>query len=437
MRPEVKTEIPGPRARKIIEDDKRFLATSTREIPLVVERAEGVWAWDVDGNRFLDFASGIGVINTGHRHPRVLQALEEQMGKFLHFAGTDFYYGIQVELARRLVEITPGDFGKKVFYTNSGAESNEAAMKLTRWSTGRKYFLAFLGAFHGRTFGALSLTASKIVHRGRFFPMVPGVVHVPYPDPFRTPFGVDPSEVSDAVISYIEDQIFRRLAPPDEVAAAFAEPIQGEGGYVVPPKDFFPKLRRLLDEHGILLVDDEVQAGMGRTGRWFAIEHFGVVPDVVCLAKAIASGVPMGAIVFREDLDFGVLGAHSNTFGGNPLACAAALATIEVIGDLLDNVRARGEQLSRWLRDIKEESKTIGDVRGIGLMQAADFVVPGTKEPNKDVRERVLMRALRKGLILLPCGFSAIRFIPPLTITEEELDTGMEIFAEAVREEGA
>ncbi len=439
-RPVIRVPPPGPRAWEIVERDTKVMATSTKFLPIVAERAEGIWVEDVDGNRYMDFASGIGVLNTGHVHPKVRKAVEEQLQKLWHFAGTDFYYEAQVKLAEMLVDITPGDFEKRVFYTNSGTESNEAALKLLRWSTGRKLFIAFISAFHGRTMGSLSLTASKPVHRGRFFPTMPGVEHVPYPNPYRNPWHIDgyeePDELVNRVIEYIDEYLFHTYVPPEEVAAIVAEPIQGEGGYIVPPKGFFRELKKLADSYGIKIVDDEVQAGFGRTGRFFAIEHFGVEPDVVCIAKAMASGIPMGAIVFRKDLDFGVEGAHSNTYGGNLVAAAAAMATIEVIKEekLVDNAAKVGEHLHRRLRELQEKYEVIGDVRGLGLMQAAEFVKDRkTKEYAVKERDRIAEEAWKRGLILLPCGKSGIRFIPPLIIKEEEVDVAMEILDEAIR----
>ncbi len=434
--PNIRIIPPGPKAREVIERDRKYIATTTKCSPIVGERAEGVVVYDVDGNAYIDFTSGIGVMNTGHAHPTILAALREQMEKLIHFAGTDFYYDIQTQLAKRLTEITPGNFEKKVFYTNSGAESNEAAIKVAKWSTGRKRFLAFIGAFHGRTAGAGALTASKPVHRDRFFPLLPGITHVPFPNPYRPPFGVDPKDVSGAVIDFIEEEVLGKYIPPDEVAAVFIEPVQGEGGYIVPPMDFYPKLKRLCEKYGILLVDDEVQAGFGRTGRMFAIEHFGVVPDIVCMAKGMGSGMPIGAICFRAELDFGVQGAHSNTYGGNLLACASAIATIEVIlaDGLLDNVQTLGEHMKRRLMEMQEEFEIIGDVRGLGLMQATEFVKNReTKEYAVKERDRIVEEAYKRGLLLLPCGKSGIRYIPPLIISQEMLDRGLDVLYESIK----
>lgn len=433
-------EIPGENARKIIEEDTKYIANTTKASPAVVKEARGVVFEDVDGNIFFDFTSGVGVVNTGHCHPKVTEAVKQQAEKFLHFAGTDFYYDVQVKLAKKLVEITPGNFEKKVYYGNSGTEAVEAAIKMARWSTGRKFFIAFIGAFHGRTMGSLGLTASKPVHKRKFFPWMPGVFHVPYPNPYRNPFGIDgyeqPDELVNAVINYIEYG-FRHYMPSDEIAAIFAEPIQGEGGYIVPPKNFFKELLKLAEEHGILLIDDEIQAGFGRTGRMWAIEHFGIVPHVITTAKALASGLPLSACIYPAENDFKVKGAHSTTFGGNPLACAAALATIDVLHEegLIENAAKMGEVMKKRLAEMVEKFEIVGDARGIGLMQAIEIVKSKEgKEINPKVRDEIVDRAFRKGLLLLGCGESAIRFIPPLCINEEQLNSAMDVLEEAIKE---
>ena len=440
-RPVIKVEPPGPKARKVIEEHYRFVATTTHDpenLPLVIERGEGVWLIDVDGNVYLDFASGVSASNLGYGHPAVKEAVLRQLEKIAHAAGTDFFNPVQVELARKLTSIAPGDFEKKVFFSNSGTESVEAAIKLARFSTGRKYFLAFIGAFHGRTMGSLSLTASKPIHKKNYFPTMPGVVHVPYPNPYRNPWGIDgyenPEELVNRVIDYIEYWVFQHLLNPGEVAAIFFEPIQGEGGYVVPPKSFFPELRKLADRYGILLVDDEVQMGLGRTGRMFAIEHFATTPDVITLAKSLGGGVmPIGATIFRKELDFEP-GAHSNTFGGHPLACAAAIATINEIQRLLPPVQALEKLFRDELGELPEKYERVGDVRGLGLAWGVEFVKDKrSKEHDAKSRDRVLREALRRGLVLLGCGKSAVRLIPPLVISEEEAKVGLSIFKEAVK----
>lgn len=439
--PKIVTPVPGPRAKSIIERHHKTMATTTNDpefMPLVIDRGEGVWIWDVDGNVYLDFATGIGVNNVGIRHPEVQKAIEDQLGKIWHAAGTDFYLEKQVELAEKLSEIAPGSFPKKSFLSNSGAESNEAAIKVARWSTGRKLLMGFIGAFHGRTMGALSVTASKITQRSRFFPMMPGVYHAPYPNPYRNPWHIDgyenPNELISRAIEFIEEYMFNKYVPPDEVAAFIFEPVQGEGGYVVPPRGFFSELKKLADKHGILLIDDEVQMGMGRTGKMFAIEHFGVVPDIVTLAKSLGGGIPIGATVYRSDLDFGVPGAHSNTFGGNAVACAAAIATINVVQKLLPNVVKLEKIFKERLNDIKEKYERIGDVRGIGLAWGVELVKDRrSKEYAKAERDKVVLEALRRGLVMLPCGASTIRIIPALVMTEEQAKLGLDIFEQAIR----
>lgn len=439
-RPQIVTEIPGKKSREIIEEDEKYIATTTKASPVTVKKALGVVFEDVDGNIFFDFTSGVGVVNTGHCHPEVVKAIKEQVEKVMHFAGTDFYYDIQVKLAENLCRITPGNFEKKVYYGNSGTEAVEAAIKITRWSTQRKLFIAFMGAFHGRTMGSLALTASKIVHKQRFFPWMPGVFHVPYPNPYRNPFGIDgyeqPEELVNVVINYIEE-MFKRYVPPDDVAAIFVESLQGEGGYVVPPPSFLKEIRKLSDEYGIILVDDEIQSGFGRTGKMFAIEHFNVEPDIVTIAKAMGSGMPIGATVFKSTYDFGVKGAHSTTFGGNPVACAASLATINVIEKekLVENAAIQGEYMHKRLKELEEKYDIIGDARGLGLMQATEIVKSKkSKEPAPKIRDAIIEKAYKKGLLLLSCGESGIRYIPPLCITREQVEAGMDILEEAIKE---
>ena len=440
-KPMVRIPPPGPKAKKIIEEHKEYVATTTHDpeiLPLVVERGEGSWIIDVDGNVYLDFTTGVSVTNLGHRNKNVEKAVLEQMSKIWHAAGTDFYNEVQVELAKKLVSIAPGDFPKKVFFANSGTESVEAALKISRYSTKRKIFIAFIAAFHGRTMGSLSLTASKIVHKRNYFPTMPGVVHIPYPNPYRNPWHIDgyenPDELVNRVIEYLEYWVFQHYIPPEEVAAVIAEPVQGEGGYVVPPKNFFPTLKKVLEKHGILLIDDEVQMGMGRTGKMFAIEHFNTAPDIITLAKALANGaLPIGATIFKKELDFEP-GAHSNTFGGHTVACAAALATINEIEKILPNVRKLEKIFKEALQELKEKYDPIGDVRGLGLAWGIEFVKDRkTKEHDTKTRNKVLKEALRRGLVLLPCGKSTIRLIPPLNITEEQAKIGLDILREALK----
>ncbi len=435
-RPEIRTELPGPKAQEWLKKDKLFISQSyPRSYPAVIERGEGVWVWDVDGNKFLDVNAGIAVCAVGHCHPEVVAAIKEQADKLIHMSGTDFYYPYQVQIAEKLAEIVPGAQNKRAFLTNSGTEANEAAMKLARYKTRRPFFLAFTGAFHGRTYGTMSLSASKYVHKSHFGPFVPHVIHVPFPDPYRTPFGVKKEEVVDAVLSYIEDVVFHKLVDPEDVAAVFYEPIQGEGGYVVPPKDFYGKLKELTDRYGILTVVDEIQSGMGRTGRMFAIEHFNVIPDIVTIAKGIASGLPLGAMVAPRSLMDWEVGTHANTFGGNPIACMAALKTIEILErEAIENAEKMGEFLLGELKKVQERyPEVIGDVRGIGLMIGVDFVKDReTKEPDGKLRDKVVYEAFKRGLLMLGAGDSVIRWAPPLIITKEQLTVALEIFDEAI-----
>ncbi len=435
-RPLLRTRLPGPRARAILKTDAKYLSPSyTRSYPFVAARGRGCWVEDVDGNRFLDFAAGIAVLATGHCHPRIVGAVKRQAGQLMHIGGTDFYYRLQADLAEAVCAIAPGKSPKRAFLTNSGTESIEAAIKLARYATGRPNFLAFLGAFHGRSLGALSLTASRARQREKFSPLLPGVVHVPYADPFRSPLAGADADCAAATLRYIEKEVFTRIAPPGDIAAIVVEPIQGEGGYVVPPHGFLPGLARLARKHGILLVLDEIQSGMGRTGRMFACEHDGVVPDILCIAKGIASGLPLGAIVAPASIMRWPRGTHANTFGGNPLACAAALETIRLLrGGLIDNARRMGERLRSRLEEIAEESPRLGQVRGQGLMIGADFVTePGSREPDGVLADRVVEASFRRGLLLLTAGPSTVRFCPPLVIRSGEVDLGASIFREAVR----
>lgn len=433
--PEVRVKPPGPKAQEILKLEEKFLSPSyTRPYPLVVERAEGVWVYDVDGNRYLDFNAGIAVVSTGHRHPLVIEAVKKQLDKFIHYSLSNFCYEEAVLLARKLAEIVPGAMNKRVFFTNSGSEAIEASMKLSRYMRGGPVFLAFEGAFHGRTFGALSLSSSKIVHKKRFPPFLPNVVTVPFPNPYRPPLGADSENVGDAVIDYIENTIFKRIVSPDDVSAFFIEPIQGEGGYIVPPKDFFKKLSQLLRKYDILLVDDEIQAGMGRTGFMFAIEHFGVIPDIVVVAKGIASGFPLGAMVSRASLMGWERGAHGSTFGGNPVSIRAALATISLLEEgLVENAERVGKFLKEGLLNMMHRFDFIGDVRGLGLMVGVEIVEDRErKTPSKKLRDRIITECFRRGLLLLGGGESVIRFSPPLIVTEEEVARALEIFEDVL-----
>ncbi|MEM4541882.1 MAG: acetyl ornithine aminotransferase family protein [Desulfurococcaceae archaeon] len=446
MKPLVKIKpgSPDSKSRFWIEEHYKYVATTTHDpenLPLVVERGEGVWLIDVDGNRYLDFSSGISVCNLGYpTHPEVKKAVIEQLEKIAHAAGTDFFNPYQVELAKKLATIAPGNMPRKVFFSNSGTEANEAAIKLVRQATGRKFIIAFYGGFHGRTMGSLAATASKNVQKKGVFPWMPGVVHVPFPNPYRNPWHIDgyenPDELINRVVEFIEDYVLDKLVPPDEVVAVISEPIQGEGGYVVPPKGFFKELKKLLDKYEILFIDDEVQMALGRTGRMFAIEHFNVAPEVITLAKALGGGViPIGATVFRADLDFKQPGVHSNTFGGHALACAAALATVNVVEKLLPHVQKLEGLFKDELMPLKDKYEKVGDVRGLGLAWGVEFVADKkTKKPDPLVRNRVVKTALENGLVMLPCGKNSVRLIPPLVITEEEAKTGLEIFKKVVAE---
>ncbi|MGB6499851.1 MAG: acetyl ornithine aminotransferase family protein [Thermoplasmata archaeon] len=432
----VRVPIPGPNARRIIERDRRYLMTSTKTAPVVAASGDGVWITDVDGNRLLDFASGVGVAAVGYSHPEVVRALREQATRLTHFAGTDFYYENQTVLAERLTKITPGSFEKKIFFTNSGTESAEAALKLVRWQRQRPIVIGLLGAFHGRTMGALSLTASKPVQRGRYAPFVGGGHHIPAPNCYRCPYKLEYPSCDLYCAKILKELYFQTSIPPDDVAAFIAEPVMGEGGYIVPPPRWHSTLKSILDEHGIVLIDDEVQSGIGRTGEWFAVQHHGVVPPIVTMAKALGGGLPMGAVSFPAEMDFPVQGAHSNTFGGNLAATAVSLATLDVIEKehLLENARVQGTYLLGRLRELMSRYEEIGDVRGIGLMTATEFVRDRiTKEPAIALRDAILDEACKRGLILLPCGRSSIRYIPPLIIRREEIDEAIEILDASIR----
>jgi len=431
----LKTPIPGPKAQAVIARDKAILMTTTKTSPIVAESGEGVWITDVDGNRLLDFSSGVAVNNVGYAHPEVVRAVREQVGRLSHFAGTDYYYEKQVRLAERIAGIVPGTFAKKVFFTNSGTESAEAALKIARWQRQKPIVIGLLGAFHGRTMGALSMTTSKPVQRARYAPYVTGGHHIPAPNCYRCPYKLEYPSCDLYCAKILKELYFQTSIPPEDVAAMIVEPVMGEGGYIVPPKGWHAKVKSILDEHGILFIDDEVQAGIGRTGHWFAIEHHGIVPDILTMAKAIGGGLPMGAVALRADLDFTVNGAHSNTFGGNLVAAAASLATLDVIEKehLLDNARTQGAYLLRRLQELASRHEEIGDVRGLGLMTATEFVKDRrTKEPAVKFRDHVLEETYRRGLILLPCGTSTLRYIPPLIVRREEIDEAIEILDAAI-----
>ena len=423
---------PGPRARSFLQRCTRYVAPSaTQSYPLVVDRAAGSYVWDVDGNRYLDFTAGIAVGVTGHGHKYVIEAMKHQLDRLVHFSFADFYYPSYIRLAERLAKLAPGRDAKQVFLCNSGAEAIEGAIKLARHATRRPYILAFLNAFHGRTLGAVSLTASKAVQRQGFAPLLPGVFHAPYPDRYRS----RTSDPAGEVLEHIEQVLFRTVLPADETAAIFVEPIQGEGGVIVPPEGFLRGLRRLCDRHGILLVVDEVQTGMGRTGKLFAIEHEGIIPDIICMAKALGGGLPLGAVIARKRIMTWERGSHTSTFGGNPVACEAALATLEVIEKegLLKEAAEQGAYIQDRLRRLQRRCRIIGDVRGRGLMIGFELVRNlRTKERAEQDRDRIVQKAFGRGLLLLPCGRNAIRISPPLTISRGEVDQGLAILEEVL-----
>lgn len=430
------TEVPGPKAQEYLKRSDTVVTPSLpHAYPLVIKGAQGSVVEDIDGNRYLDFAAGIAVCSTGHCHPKVVKAIQQQSERLIHICGADFYDPQYIQLSERLSAITPGDEAKKVFLGNSGAEAVEAAIKVTRYHTKRSHVISFFGAFHGRTLGAVSLTASKPVYHKGFGPLLPNVTHVPYAYCYRCPFNLEYPGCDLACVDYIEETLMARSIDPEEVAAIFVEPVQGEGGYIVPPNGWLAKLRALCDKYGILLVADEVQSGIGRTGKWFAIEHWDVVPDVVTSAKALASGMPISAMIAKDSVMDWPPGAHGSTFGGNPVAAAAAIATLDVIEEegLLENAVTIGESLKEELQGLASSSRMIGDVRGLGLMIGVEIVKDkDTKEKAKHETEDIMLEAFKRGLMLLPCGPNSMRFSPPLNITAKEADTAFSVFAEAL-----
>jgi len=433
--PKIRTKLPGPNAQRILQGDKTYISPSyTRSYPLVAKRGRGVVIEDVDGNEFLDFSAGIAVVSTGHCHPEVVAAIQKQAGELIHMSGTDFYYESMVTLAEKLSHIAPMKGPHKIYYGNSGTEAIEAAIKLARYHTKRQNIIAFYGAFHGRTMGSLALTASKPQQRRRFFPLMPGVTHVPYPYVYRRPEGVDAAKYALDCARFIEDRLFKTTLPPEEVAAIFVEPIQGEGGYVPAPAEFMRELRRICNEHGILLVADEVQSGVGRTGKWWAIQHTGVEPDIVCIAKGIASGMPLGVTIAKSDIFDWVPGAHASTFGGNPVCIEAALATLNVVErEAMKNAEVVGRHMIDRLRTWPTQHPMVGDVRGIGLMLGVEIVKDQrTRAKAHDARDKAVELAFERGILFLGCGENTIRLSPPLVVTEEQADIAIDILDECL-----
>src|SRR3989441_12048309 len=436
--PKIKTALPGPNAKRVLEGDTKYISsTYTRSYPLVAKLGRGLVITDVDGNEFLDFSAGIAVTSTGHCHPHVVAAIQKQAGELIHMSGTDFYYESMVTLAERLSKIAPMPGPHRVYYGNSGAEAIECALKLARYHTKRQQVIAFFGAFHGRTMGALSLTASKPQQRRRFAPLMPGVTHVRYPDVYRGCEGgpQDAEAFALGCARFIEDKLFKTILPPEEVAAIFVEPVQGEGGYVVAPDVFMQELRRICDRHGILLVVDEVQSGAGRTGKWWAGEQTGVQADIVCMAKGIASGMPLGITLSKAEIMDWVPGSHASTFGGNPICIAAALATIDVSEreDLMGNATEVGNHMLKRMAAWPQKHRLVGDVRGRGLMIGVEIVKDKTtKEYGAQERDRIVELAFERGILFLGCGPSTVRIAPPLIVTKDDADVAIDVLDECI-----
>ncbi len=434
--PALRTALPGPAAKSIIERDGNVMSPSyTRSYPLVVARGEGAIVEDVDGNRFLDCNAGIAVCATGHCHPNVVRAVQDQAARLIHMSGTDFYYENMVSLAEKLAALAPGNAPRRVYFGNSGAEAVESAIKMARYHTGRDKFIAFFGAFHGRTMGALSLTGSKTVQKRGFGPLMPGVTHIPYANCYRCAYGKQPETCNVECARVIEDQLLKTILPADEVAGIFVEPIQGEGGYVVPPRKFHDELARIGARHGMLLIYDEVQSGMGRTGKFFASEHFDATPDILTLAKGIASGLPLSATIARAGLMQWPPGAHASTFGGNPVAVEASLATIELLEqELIDNAGRVGAHIKARIDHWPARYRNVGDVRGLGLMIGIEMVRDkGSREPAPDLRDRLIRMAFERGVLLLGAGPGTIRLSPPLVITKDQANFAIDTIEECLR----
>lgn len=435
--PRLLTQLPGPKAKKIVERDAEFVSPSyTRDYPLVVKGGHGATVEDVDGNTFLDFAAGIAVCSTGHCHPKVVEAIQKQAAELIHMSGTDFYYESMPRLAERLGATVPGAEAKRVYFGNSGTEAVEAAMKLARYATRREKFIAFYGGFHGRTLGSLSLTASKAVQRKGFGSLLAGVTHLPYPNAYRCKFGHTAESCGGEIIEMLEGEVFKRLVDPEEVAGIVIEPIQGEGGYIPAPRLFLQELQRVTRKHGIMLIADEVQSGMGRTGKWWASEHAEIEPDILCAAKGIASGLPLGAVVARASVMNWKPGAHASTFGGNPVCIAAALATMDLLeGGLIQNAKRMGEYILGKIGGWREKFPIVGDVRGKGLMIGIEIVRDQkTKEKAPDLRNKIVNLAFHKGLLVLGAGENTVRLSPPLMIDEEQADFTVRTLEECIGE---
>ncbi len=437
--PEIKTPLPGPKAAEIIARDKAVMTTSaSRDYPFVISHGEGAFLFDVDGNRFLDMTAGIAVSATGYAHPEISRVIKEQTDKYLHMCSHVFYNPIQVDYAEALTPLVPikGNGKNRLFFANSGAEAWDGALKLARYKTGRQNIICFYGAFHGRTFGGITANASKVLQRRGFGPLLPGLHHAFYPNDYVVPFDKETPHTVDGCLKYIREHLFYKMVAPDEVAAIALEPIQGEGGYIVPSKEFLQGIRQICDEFGILMIADEVQSGMGRTGKLFAVEHFDVKPDIITMAKGIASGLPLAAFVANEEVMNWPQGAHGTTFGGNPVALAAALKTLELLqGGLTDNAAQVGDVMMTHLKPLLDSSAIIGDVRGLGLMIGVEFVKHKNLgvAANSAARDKVIQECFKRGVLMLSCGSNAIRFCPPLVVTQEQAISAVSIFKDAVK----
>lgn len=436
--PRIVVRPPGPKAKELLKKDEAFISPSyVHFYPLVIESGRGCIVKDVDGNEYIDFNSGLSCLNVGHVHPKVVKAIKKQCNRFLHHSNTDFYYREIVNLAEKLCKVTPGHFAKKVYFGNSGTEAVESAVKLSKWHTRKHQFIAFISAFHGQTMGSLAFTANKPVQKRRFFPLLPGVTHVPYPYCYRCPFKLSYPHCNYWCVDFIDEMVLQKYVPPEEVAGILFEPIQGEGGCVVPPPEYFRRLKRIADKYGLLIIDDECQSGVGRTGRWFAIEHWKVEPDIVCIAKSIASGLPLGALVSRARLMDWDEGSHASTFGGNPLSCVAALSVIDIIREegLLENATKQGNYIMKRLENLKEKCEIIGDVRGKGLMIGTEIVEDkDTKKPAGEKAKEIMTRCWKRGVAMITCGASTLRIAPPLIITRDNVDAAMDIIEDVIKE---